>query len=391
MNCPNCGGSRVNVFYTVSRMPVHSVLLLYDEKEARDYAVGDIVLGMCDECGFIYNTRFDGRLQEYSTRYEGTQSYSPTFTAFASRQAAELIERHDLHGKDIIEIGCGQGEFLLMLCEMGGNRGIGFDPAYRNAVPVPDTLRGRVRFVRDLYTPSYAAMRADFYLCKMTLEHISQTGAFVRQVRRAVGENRGARVVFQIPNAAYVLRSVAFWDIYYEHCSYFTPYSLAYLFLHAGFDVLDIRTAYDEQYLLIEARPAPIIPGTAHTDAGSLDSVRRDVSHFTRNIDPVREQWQATLRQMRRNREKVVIWGGGSKGVAFLNTLGITEQIDYVVDINPNKRGTYMAGTGQVIVQPGFLTAYRPDAIIVMNPVYCDEIQRTLNELNIPARLVPVL
>jgi hypothetical protein len=390
MNCPNCGGTHVDEFYTVTGMPVHSVLLLYDEQEARDYPTGDIVLGLCDECGFIYNTRFDGSLQEYSTRYEGTQSYSPTFTAFARQQAAELIERHDLHNRDIIEIGCGQGEFLLMLCEMGDNRGVGFDPAYRATVPVPDTLRGRVRFVQDVYTSAHAALCADFYLCKMTLEHIDQTGVFMRQVRRAIGDNHAARVVFQIPNATYVLQTVAFWDIYYEHCSYFTPYSLAALFLNSGFDVLDIHTAYDDQYLLIEAQPAPVVPGTPYVNTGTLDAVRQDVETFTRGIDRVRGNWQKTLRQLQHDGAKVVIWGGGSKGVAFLNTLGINGQIRYVVDINPNKRGTYMAGTGQVIVQPGFLTAYRPEAVIVMNPVYCEEIQRTLDELSVPARLIPV-
>jgi hypothetical protein len=60
------------------------------------------------------------------------------------------------------------------------------------------------------------------------------------------------------------------------------------------------------------------------------------------------------------------------------------------VDINPYKHGTYMAGTGQEIVGPEFLRAYRPDVVIVMNPIYCNEIQRDLDGMGITAELMPV-
>jgi hypothetical protein len=72
------------------------------------------------------------------------------------------------------------------------------------------------------------------------------------------------------------------------------------------------------------------------------------------------------------------LWGGGSKAVAFLTTLGVTDQIGCVVDINPHKHGTYMAGTGQEIVAPDQLKKYRPDTVIIMNPVYRAEISSWL-------------
>jgi hypothetical protein len=57
--------------------------------------------------------------------------------------------------------------------------------------------------------------------------------------------------------------------------------------------------------------------------------------------------WRATARP------EVVLWGGGSKGVAFLTTLGQSlDDIAYAVDINPIKHGTFMAGTGQEIIAP---------------------------------------
>ena len=73
-----------------------------------------------------------------------------------------------------------------------------------------------------------------------------------------------------------------------------------------------------------------------------------------------------------------------SKGVAFLTTLGQSlDDIAYAVDINPIKTGTFMAGTGQEIVAPAFLKAYQPDVVIIMNPVYRDEISRDLQVMGL--------
>ena len=77
--------------------------------------------------------------------------------------------------------------------------------------------------------------------------------------------------------------------------------------------------------------------------------------------------------------------------MAFLTTLGITAaEIEYVVDINPHKAGTYMAGTGQKIVTPDSLLTYQPDTVIVMNPIYCREISLMLEQLGVNANLIGV-
>ena len=85
-----------------------------------------------------------------------------------------------------------------------------------------------------------------------------------------------------------------------------------------------------------------------------------------------------------------MVWGAGSKGVAFLSTLQIFEEIEFAVDINPNKSGTYMAGTGQKIVSPDFLVDYQPDVILLMNPVYRTEVEQKLLLLDINTEVIPI-
>jgi SAM-dependent methyltransferase len=387
--CPNCKTPGMTVFYEIKKVPVHSVLLLTTRDEAVSYPTGDIALGFCESCGFISNVAFDPGLHEYSSRYEATQSYSPTFTAFATRLANRLIERHDLRQKDIIEIGCGQGEFLIQLCELGENRGTGFDPAYLSE-RLTSPAKDRITFIADFYSEKYMDYQADFVCCKMTLEHIPQTLDFMQTVRRSIGNRLDTTIFFQVPNAEYVLRDIAFWDIYYEHCSYFSTGSLGRLFQQSGFDILDIATDYDDQYLMIEAKPShrTAAPAIVKND---IEVLKQEIQSFTERFPVVVQKWNNLVNEIQSNNHRAVIWGGGSKGVAFLTTLGITDDIiPYAVDINPYKHGMYMAGTGQEIIGPDFLRAYRPDVVIVMNPIYCDEIRADLGRLGVTARIVPV-
>ena len=165
-----------------------------------------------------------------------------------------MIDRYNLRDKEVIEIGCGKGEFLLLLCEMGNNSGTGFDPGFVARIDSP--AAERINFVKDYYTEKYSSYQGDFVCCKMTLEHIHPTAKFIKTVRRAIGNRLDTTVFFQIPDATRIVRDCAFEDIYYEHCSYFTPGSLARLFRRCGFEVLDLATEYDDQYLTIEACPS---------------------------------------------------------------------------------------------------------------------------------------
>jgi len=49
-----------------------------------------------------------------------------------------------------------------------------------------------------------------------------------------------------------------------------------------------------------------------------------------------------------------------------------------------------MAGTGHEIVGPKALVDREPDVVVVMNPIYRDEIAHTLDELGLHPKLVTV-
>ncbi len=383
--CPCCASSASRQFYEVRGVPVHQVKLVRSREEARACASGDIALRFCTACGFVWNAAFDPALMRYEEDYESTQAVSPTFNRFHEGLARQLIGRFDLRGKDIVEIGCGQGEFITMLAELGGNRGFGFDQVIRRMA----AKRG-VTFVKDFYGPRYRHLEPSFVCCKMTLEHVHDTAALVRNVRETLGDRPETIVFFMIPEITRILDLRAFWDIYYEHCSYFSPGSLARLFRTAGFDPIDVWTDYDDQYVLIAARPGS---GTGPQLANELSpqALEAKVRAFSTGVLEDQARWKGWIGRLNRGGQKTVLWGGGSKAVAFLTTLGVHDEIQYAVDINPRRTGTFIAGTGQQIVAPGFLKEHRPDVVLIMSPIYLAEITSELEALGVrPARLFTV-
>lgn len=387
--CPNCGHHGLSPFYEVSQVPVHSCLMLSSEAEALDFPCGDVVLGFCEHCGFITNIKFDSKWSAYAPNYEDQQSFSPTFNKFALDLANNLINKYDLHDKDIVEIGCSKGDFLLLLCELGNNRGVGIDPS---VVPgrVQSEAAERVKFIQDYYSEKHAEFVGDFICCRHTLEHIQPTAEFIKIVRRSIGDRTHIPVFFEIPDTIRVLKDLAFEDIYYEHCSYFTPGSLARLFRSCGFEITDLYGDYGDQYLMIEALPVETPSEKIHPFEETLEELKQNVKQFTATIDDKLTHWKQNLEQWQTEGKRVVVWGSGSKCVAFLTTLDTIDKIQYVVDINPHRHGKFIPGVGKQIMSPEFLKEYQPDHVIVMNPIYCDEIQKMLDEMGVKTQVIPL-
>ena len=379
----------MSVFYEAKGLPICSTMLFPTRQEARSVPCGDLALGFCSVCGFISNVAFEARLQSYPFPREDTQSFSPTFNQFAHRLARDLIARYGLHDKQVIEIGCGQGEFLTLLCGLGHNRGLGFDPAYV-AGRGPSEAAGRVSFVADYYSERYAHYTADLICCKMTLEHIPDVARFVRTVRGAIRDHLDTAVFFQVPDAVRILRELAFWDVYYEHCSYFSLGSLGRLFHSCGFEVLDLFRAYGDQYLMLEAKPSrhPAVQAPDRWD--DLAQLSHDTAQFGRSCVHRIREWRTRLQDLQKAGRRSVLWGGSSKAVAFLSTLKVSQEVAYVVDVNPHRQGTFVAGSGPQIVAPEFLRDYQPHVVILMNPIYYDEVSQELGRMGLEPDLISV-
>jgi SAM-dependent methyltransferase len=370
----------LRTIYESRNSPTQINFLYATREEAVACPRGDIRLAVCGECDLIVNTAFDPSKLVYREGYENALHHSSVFQTYADTLVERLIAGFDLKKKTIVEVGCGDGTFLRSLCERGGNRGIGFDPS-APATAGDGEARSDIRIIRDYFSEAYADIGPDFVYSRHTLEHVWDPMTLLRPLRRTLEDTKGIPVFFEVPNGLYTLEKAFIWDIIYEHTTYFTEGSLSFAFERAGFDVTRTYEAFSGQFLCIESTVG--VASNREIQRTPTRPIAPAVDAFEANHQKYVERWRETLADLAAENKTVLVWGAGSKGITFLNLFESASFIDYVVDLNPKKQGMFIAGRGQEIVPPERIVEIHPDAIIIVNPVYRDEIEERVSGLGV--------
>ncbi len=374
--CIACGGNTGSSVLKTPPLPVDTNRLWSSGEDARSAHKMEIDLTHCEHCDHLYNRTYDASLLHYEESYENSLLFSPRFLRYAEELADRLLSNYELHGKRVIEVGGGRGDFLRVLCSRGENEGMSFDPSY---TPSPDEeIPPYLTFVNDYFTEKSAHHEADLILCRHVLEHLPNARDLIEMLRRSIG-NRKIVVYFEVPNAEEMLRSGMIWDVIYTHCSYFTRDSLVRLFTDAGFIVHSVHEEFGGQFLAVEAGTTPLSASTGKAWNGRRTTFREEAQEFESTFTLGVERWRTQLERLAAESKRTVLWGAGAKAVTFLNLLDPSgDAISHVVDVNPRKSGRFIAGTGHEIIEPNNLKELQPSEIIVMNPAYRAEIHSML-------------
>jgi SAM-dependent methyltransferase len=373
--CPVCTCPRTAVFLERHDVPANQNVVYRRRADAVAAPRAQLRMRICTDCGFVWNEAFDHRLTGYDAQYDNTQHHSPSFHAHMRDMARRVVAGGGAAGSGgtIVEIGCGKGDFLRLLVagEEGAYRGVGFDTTYQG----PEVeFEGRLRFERRLFDRSCVAAAPDLVVCRHVIEHIPDPVGLLRELRAAL-EDRQVRVFFETPDVEWILTNRVVWDFFHEHCSLFTPGSLAAAFQRAGFTVTRVDHVFGGQYLWLEATTGPgsalPLPSPPLAAASGFGSMERDLVR----------RWRDRLEELRR-RGAVALWGAGAKGVTLANLCDPAAMvIDCVIDINPAKQGRFVPITGHPIVAPQALIERAVRSVVVMNPNYDSEIRATIERL----------
>jgi hypothetical protein len=366
--CPVCGGQGRSILARPAT-PVLQNAVYATVGEARAAAVGDLSFQRCQACGFVWNAAFSPERIVYGPEYENNQGLSPAFQQHLTDRAgacAALVA--GIGAPAVVEVGCGQGDFLAGLARaVPGVSLRGFDPAWRG---VEGEGPAGARITRDLFDEAAVAGGAgpDLIVARHVIEHMPDPCAFLAGLRRCSGGV--TRLVVETPDVDWSLSTGAFHDFFYEHCSLFSAAALDRALAGAGFTVTRLERVFGGQYLWAEA--------VVREAAGSDD------------FAAYRAYWSQAL-EAAAAAGPVVVWGAGAKGASFAQLLDAdASRIATVVDINPAKQGRYLGGTGHPILPPESAAALSPGTVFVMNPAYAEEIGRYLSENGWAADIIVV-
>lgn len=373
--CPCCGAQALQPLLQTPEMPVNSCLLRWSQEESEQFARAALTLVICAQCGFFWNDSFDGDQLIYDMDYESTQMYSDVFKDYLHQTASAWLQTLDAAPRSILEVGCGQGEFLQVLAGLCDARLLGYDPAYR---ATPDVS---VDVIPE-YLPAAPTGAFDLVVCRMTLEHIAQPQIFVSNLARWVAP--GGTLIVQVPNAERVITQQNVTEIFYEHVNYFSTGALLRLLERAGFNSNRAEISYGGQNLTVFS--------TFARGDGATDQVpaQRVETTLPAALVLFTSYWSGILEDRAAGGRDVWIWGTGSRATSFLALLPNHAALEGAVDINPMRDGSYILGTACKTYLPTALNGRQNLTIIVMNPIYRDEISKALGDLSAEAELLMV-
>jgi SAM-dependent methyltransferase len=383
--CDACGTAALVPFADLGRIPVFCGVHWASRAEALASPLGDMTLAYCPECAYVRNLAFDPTALVYDTTMDTNLHHSPAFQTFSAELVKHLAQRYPLAGATVLDIGCGQGEFLRELCHVAGCQGHGYDAMYAGPVgPDPSgAVFHRGHAPLDDQTPVF-----DFVTSRHWFEHLDDPHGFLVRLRELAGD-RPVRGYLEVPDACYDL-ATAGWEVIYPHVSYFDAYSLRHIVQRAGWQVTETGPLFSGMFRFVEiavnvpqTAPPRELPGPADRDR-QLESIAGFAARHTAE----REHWRSTIDRLLAAGDRPVLWGAGSRGVQFLHLADPDGRLASVVDVNPRKWGRYLPVTGHEVRSPASLTDLGTRSVIITNPAYRNEIGAALRELGVEAELM---
>jgi len=351
--CPACGHQVAVPFYDGGAQPMATLAWPASREAATSMPRFALDFVRCVECGHISNAAFAYENVPYSEKPNLMFNRGGIWSSFLERIATLLARRLDAQDT-VVEIGHGDGRFLAGLAaRTPGGTFVGFDP--HGCTQLDDA---RVSLRRELFDPAVhmRELRPALIISRHVLEHLDNPLGFVQRLSFCAGWCGIAPLLYlEVPcvdRAVATLRTV---DFYYEHNSHFTTRSFTRMLERCRLRVERIERAYGDE----------IIYGLAHLGAGAEQAALAAESLGFRDgvaqaTDRVRHQLAALAGQ------GVAVWGGTGKAAAFINRHGLdASRFPIVVDSDPDKAGTFVPGTGQVIRHRDWLLEHPVDVVII--------------------------
>ncbi len=371
-DCPGCGSTQLTGSLILPSQPVVLNYRFPTPVAAQQVERRDIHLRQCEQCGLIFNATFEPDIIPYDENYENRQCHSTAFEEHLISVASSLVEYHRLEGGTLLEVGCGKGDFLKLICRLAGAGGDGYDTSY---LPGPQAEPPHLQFYSQYVTAAEIRRPYQAVLCRHVIEHVPEIGSFLKSLHEIAVAAGNPVIALETPRVEWIFDQLSFWDLFYEHCNYFSEPTLAYLCRQAGFEVVRHRRVFGEQYQLLELRIAPG-PASEHPP-GILETA--DLLQFARLIAQRVESLSRRISDSARGLPWG-IWGAGAKGVSLANRFPDMAPA-LVIDSNPAKQGGVISGTSIPIVAPDDSRILQLQLVMIANPNYAPEMAATLQRI----------
>jgi len=346
--CRVCGNKLFKEpLLTLKNMP-RSAQNFPEKKESREIRGITLKVFQCSGCGLV---QLASKPVPYYREVIRAVGISEEMMNFRKKYFKEFIDKYELRNKKVIEIGCGTGDYLSLLNDLGVDA---YGLEYSEKSVEICKKRGLKVFHGFIEREDYVIENSPFdaFFCLNFLEHVPFPNIFLRGIWNNL-KNEAVGII-EVPNFNFQIKNKLFSEFIPDHLLYFTCDTLALTLKLNGFEVIDIKEILDKHIIAAEVKKIK----------------RMDLSSFSENLLRLKNDIESFINQF----NKIAVWGASHQALAILSQIKLKKKIAYVIDSAPFKQYKYTPSSGLPIYPPEMLKKQPVDAIIIMANIYSGEI-----------------
>ena len=323
---------------------------------------GKLKLRQNKELDFIENVNFEINLIEYDDNYQNSQAHSDYFLNHMT-DVIELLKKQLPKNSNVVEVGCGKGDFVKLLNKDG----------YFNATGYDATYEGDNKNIFKRYLNSEDKIKTDLVILRHVLEHIEKPHIFLSLIKNIFGNGK---IYIEVPNYDWIVKNQTFFDITYEHVNYFSQKSLTYFFDDKN-PTRDLIFNNQYQYIISN------IQNICNAFEEKYNNDKWVDINFYELFPNIKNSIIEIIKKLKPT-SSVYIWGAATKGCMFLvyckNLNLLLDKINFAIDLNPNKQNKFLPYSLIPIKskEEFFEVVKTEDVLLISNPNYKNEILREI-------------
>lgn len=285
-------------------------------------------------------------------------AFSKEMGDFRVKQLGHWLKHSNLREKRLLEVGCGNGEYMGLLQQAGARYIYGLE---NSPLSVAVAKKSGYQVEPGYIAPGFVNPwheRFDGFAIFSFMEHWPELNGSLRTLHNFL--NEGAVGLVEVPNFEFIVANGLYSEFTVDHIFYFDRQTLRTVLELNGYEVIAIDAIWHGYILSAQVRKR----------------VPQRPAEFIVKQHRIIEQLRAFAGRFKST--EVVVWGAGHQALAVMSLAKLQNMVAHVVDSAPFKQNKYTPGTHLLIKSPSSLLLDRPKAIVIIAAAYSDEVAQTI-------------
>jgi len=374
-DCIACGQKKLITVLDLGKQPLANSFKNEKHAEEESYP---LAVNFCSNCSHLQLTHLvnEDKLFKHYLYVSGTSKTQLDYFKWFVDMVCE--KTHKTNGK-VLDIGCNDGSQLNYFKEMGFET-FGVDPA-TNLYEISSKNHN----VKCEYFNTESVVfdsSFDVIVCQNAFAHNLNQLQFLTKCKDIMKDDS---LLFITISQATMVKNNEFDTIYHEHYSYYTVKSMDTLCKRAGLYLTDVvkHDIHGNSYIFVISKTnnrSTIVDNMINEE--TIDGMSNLLTYlkYANNAKKVANKFKLIVDELKNAGCSIIGYGSPAKGNTMLNYSGVV--LDFIVDDNPLKQGTFTPGSSIEVVPMSRLDELDEKELVCFVPLawnFFDEIYKKIS------------